>query len=81
LPKKILISFIRFYQATLSPDHGIFKGISSTCRFRPTCSEFLLQAIEKFGILKGGLLGIKRVSKCHPFNPGGWDPVPGENDK
>ena len=67
--KKILILIIRFYKKYLSP----LKGPS--CRFYPTCSEYALEAISKYGALKGGFLSIKRILKCHPFNKGGDDPV------
>jgi putative membrane protein insertion efficiency factor len=75
--KKILIFFIKVYQKTLSPDHGLMKYFRRTgaCRFRPTCSEYAATAIEKHGIFKGGFLSIKRVLKCNPFHSGGWDPV------
>ena len=46
------------------------------CRFEPTCSIYMMQAIEKYGVLRGVWLGIRRLSRCHVFNPGGWDPVP-----
>lgn len=59
---------------------GIYQKISKytppVCRFTPTCSEYARQAIIKYGVLKGGWLGIKRISKCHPFHEGGYDPVP-----
>ncbi|MFZ5945036.1 MAG: membrane protein insertion efficiency factor YidD [Bacillota bacterium] len=63
------LKLIRFYQVFISP----LKG--KTCRFYPTCSEYSLQAISKHGFLKGSLMAIKRIIKCHPFNPGGYDPV------
>jgi uncharacterized protein len=68
--KKILISVIRFYQVVISP----IKPPS--CRFYPTCSHYGLEAVQRFGALKGGWLTLKRILKCHPFHPGGVDPVP-----
>ncbi|HEY8849060.1 MAG TPA: membrane protein insertion efficiency factor YidD, partial [Thermoanaerobaculia bacterium] len=46
------------------------------CRFEPTCSMYMMQAIERYGMMRGGWLGLRRLSRCHVFNPGGWDPVP-----
>ncbi|NLL61209.1 MAG: membrane protein insertion efficiency factor YidD [Candidatus Atribacteria bacterium] len=68
--KKILITVIVFYQKHISP----LKP--ATCRFYPTCSEYALQAIRKYGYLKGTWLSLKRVLRCHPYHPGGFDPVP-----
>ena len=68
--KKALLLIFRFYQVAISP----LKP--PTCRFYPTCSQYGLEAVQKFGALKGGWLTIKRISKCHPFHPGGIDPVP-----
>jgi len=68
--KKFAIFFIRIYQKAISP----LKPPS--CRFYPTCSQYGLEAIERFGVLKGGMLTLRRISKCHPFHPGGYDPVP-----
>ncbi|MDR7077701.1 putative membrane protein insertion efficiency factor [Neobacillus niacini] len=68
--KKIFISIIRFYQVVISP----IKPPS--CRFYPTCSHYGLEAVQRFGALKGGWLTLKRILKCHPFHPGGIDPVP-----
>ena len=67
---RILILLIRFYQICISP---LFPA---TCRFYPTCSTYTLQAIKKHGPFKGLFLGIKRISRCHPFHEGGYDPVP-----
>jgi len=68
--KKIFILPIRFYQAAISPLLG------PTCRFKPTCSYYMVRAIEEWGVFKGIWLGIKRISKCHPWGPHGHDPVP-----
>lgn len=68
--KKLLLLFIWIYQKCISP----LKP--PTCRFYPTCSHYAVEAIERFGALKGGWLTIKRVCKCHPFHPGGIDEVP-----
>jgi len=68
--KKIFISIIRFYQIVISPIKP------PTCRFYPTCSHYGLEAIQRFGAFKGGWLTLKRILKCHPFHPGGLDPVP-----
>lgn len=73
--KKLFISLIRFYQIVISP----IKPPS--CRFYPTCSQYGLEAVQRFGALKGGWLTIKRIGKCHPFHPGGLDPVPEKWDR
>ena len=67
--KKIMILLIRGYQIFVSP---LFP---KTCRFYPTCSTYIIQALEKYGFFKGRYLGIRRLLKCHPFNPGGYDPL------
>ena len=69
--KKILLTGIRFYQRYLSPIKG-----GSTCKFYPTCSEYGLTAIERFGAFKGSLLTIWRLIRCSPLTSGGYDPVP-----
>lgn len=71
---KILISLIKGYQLTLSPIFKIFLG--GGCRFTPTCSDYTIEALSKFGTVKGTTLGIKRFLKCHPFGASGYDPVP-----
>lgn len=68
--KAFLIGAIRFYRAYISP----LKP--PCCRFVPTCSEYALEAIQKYGPAKGGWLAAKRIAKCHPFHKGGYDPVP-----
>ena len=70
--KKIIIYLIKFYQITLSPLLG------SNCRFQPTCSQYMIEAINLHGVLRGLSLGFKRISKCHPFGSKGYDPVPGK---
>lgn len=77
---QLLVRFFRssiaIYQATLSPDHGLLRyGIGrGVCRFKPTCSEYMDQALEKHGI-RGIWMGFKRIARCHPFSTGGYDPV------
>jgi putative membrane protein insertion efficiency factor len=76
--KKILIFLIRIYQKTLSRGTGWLSYVYSerTCRYHPTCSQYTLEAIRRFGSLKGCWLGLKRVLRCHPWAKGGFDPVP-----
>lgn len=76
--KKLILPLIRFYQKTLSMDSGLIKQFfpsRGVCRFTPTCSEYYYQAINKYGILKGSFLGVKRVLHCNPFFEGGQDQV------
>lgn len=69
--KSLLIGFIKFYRRAISPLH------TPCCRFIPTCSQYALEAIEKYGALKGGYLAVKRLLRCHPFSKkSGYDPVP-----
>ncbi|NLI60935.1 MAG: membrane protein insertion efficiency factor YidD [Clostridiales bacterium] len=67
--KRIFIGGIRLYQRFISP---LFPN---TCRFYPTCSNYAISALEKYGVLKGSLVAVKRILKCHPFHPGGYDPL------
>jgi putative membrane protein insertion efficiency factor len=67
--KQIMILLIRGYQKFISP------LLPRTCRFYPTCSAYFIQALEKYGFFKGSYLGIRRILRCHPFNPGGYDPL------
>lgn len=68
--KKLLIFLIRIYRKYISPHKP------PSCRFYPTCSVYAIQAIEKYGAFKGTFMAIKRILKCHPLHPGGYDPVP-----
>jgi uncharacterized protein len=68
--KRLMLGIIRFYQRFISP------ALPPSCRFYPSCSHYTYQAIEQYGTLRGGWLGIRRISRCHPWNSGGYDPVP-----
>jgi len=68
--KKPLIALIRFYQGAISP----YK--KPCCRFYPTCSQYALEAVSKYGALKGSYLAVRRILRCNPFHEGGYDPVP-----
>ena len=71
---KILLLLIKAYRSFISP---LFPP---TCRFQPTCSQYALEAIAQYGTFKGGWLAIKRILRCHPFHPGGYDPIPCPDD-
>ncbi|MDD4635213.1 MAG: membrane protein insertion efficiency factor YidD [Dehalococcoidales bacterium] len=71
--KHLSLAMIRFYQKYIS------SVLPSSCRYTPTCSQYTYEAINRFGVSKGVWMGIKRISRCHPFNPGGYDPVPERN--
>jgi uncharacterized protein len=68
--KSLALALLRLYKRHISP------LLPPSCRFEPTCSIYTYQAIEKYGVLKGGWLGLRRIARCHPLNPGGYDPVP-----
>ncbi|WP_153117785.1 membrane protein insertion efficiency factor YidD [Rhodocyclus tenuis] len=68
--KSLLLALIRFYQFAISPLLG------QRCRFFPSCSEYAVEAIQRHGVLRGSWLGMRRLSHCHPWHPGGYDPVP-----
>lgn len=73
--KAVVLALIRLYKRFISP------VLPSSCRFYPTCSVYTYEAIERYGVIRGGWLGIKRISRCHPLNPGGYDPVPDLEEK
>ncbi|WP_448520240.1 membrane protein insertion efficiency factor YidD [Rhodoflexus sp.] len=68
--KRFVIFLLRIYQAAISPLYP------ASCRFVPTCSEYMVQAVEKHGIIKGFLLGLRRIGRCHPWGGSGYDPIP-----
>jgi len=81
--KKFLIFFISIYQKTVSPDHSVLRFMfpSGVCRYTPTCSEYAKEAICVHGSSGGLALAAKRILRCHPFNEGGYDPVPSLSTK
>ena len=68
--KRVFIALVKFYKKAISP------YLPDACRFTPTCSEYAIQAIEKYGALKGGAMAVWRILRCNPFGKGGYDPVP-----
>jgi len=68
--KGVILLLLRFYRKFISPLLG------PKCRFQPTCSMYAMTAVEKYGAVKGGWLAVRRILRCHPWNPGGYDPVP-----
>lgn len=68
--QRIALKLIRFYQTFISPLLG------NNCRFHPTCSRYMYEAIERYGVGRGGWMGLRRIARCHPFHQGGFDPVP-----
>ncbi len=69
MAKRLALALIRVYQRYISPLHG------PTCRFIPSCSEYAYQAVAKYGPAKGSYIAVRRLLRCHPFHPGGYDPV------
>lgn len=70
IPSRLLILLVRFYQCAISPH------IPAACRYTPTCSQYMIEAIRRHGALKGMMLGVKRICRCHPWGGSGYDPVP-----
>jgi putative membrane protein insertion efficiency factor len=70
--RRVSLLFIRAYQVTIGP----LFGVMSSCRYEPTCSHYGYEAIRRFGARRGWWLAIRRISRCHPFHEGGFDPVP-----
>ena len=68
--KRLILAILRFYRRSISP---LFPP---SCRFTPSCSLYSYEAIDRYGVVKGGILGVKRILRCHPLNRGGYDPVP-----
>jgi putative membrane protein insertion efficiency factor len=68
--KGLALELIKLYQLTWS------RIMPPSCRFAPSCSQYTFEAIQKYGLFKGVGLGVRRIARCHPFNPGGYDPVP-----
>ncbi|MEG3974241.1 membrane protein insertion efficiency factor YidD [Microcoleus sp. herbarium8] len=73
--KALPIGLIRSYKMVISP------YLPNACRFQPTCSQYAIEAIEKFGAVRGSSMAIKRILRCHPFHPGGYDPVPPKDNE
>jgi len=75
--KYLALRLIKIYQMTLSPDHGPLKYFfpNGACIYRPSCSEYTYDAIKKYGIIKGVLIGTRRIVRCHPWHEGGEDPL------
>jgi putative membrane protein insertion efficiency factor len=71
---RFVLALIRFYQRALSP------LTPPSCRFSPTCSHYTYQALERFGLIQGGWMSVRRICRCHPWHPGGFDPVPKKDE-
>ena len=71
----LIVSLVKFYQAAISP------WLGKSCRYSPTCSRYMIEAVEEWGPLKGFWMGIKRIGRCHPWGGDGYDPVPKKNNE
>jgi hypothetical protein len=69
-PRWVVVVAIRAYQHVISP------ALPPSCRFSPSCSQYALEAVSRYGVARGGWLGLRRLARCHPLHPGGFDPVP-----
>jgi putative membrane protein insertion efficiency factor len=67
--RKTALFLIRFYQCAISPH------LPAACRYVPSCSEYAYEAVDRYGLCRGGLMAVRRILRCHPFHPGGYDPV------
>jgi putative membrane protein insertion efficiency factor len=79
LPVLLAQGLIRLYQVLISPLLHAISGSAAGCRFTPTCSEYARLALQEHGFFRGSWLATKRILRCHPWHPGGYDPVPGRN--
>jgi uncharacterized protein len=70
IPRQLVVLVIRGYQRFISP------ALPPACRFTPSCSQYTLEAVNRYGVVRGGWLGLRRIARCHPWHPGGPDPVP-----
>jgi uncharacterized protein len=75
IPRRFAIGLIGIYQKLVSPN------LKANCRYQPTCSQYAVDAIARFGLWRGGWLAVKRVGRCHPLHPGGFDPVPDSRER
>ncbi|NSW54540.1 MAG: membrane protein insertion efficiency factor YidD [Armatimonadetes bacterium] len=75
LPASTIVALVKIYRRTLS------RVLPPTCRFEPSCSTYMITAVQRHGALRGLLLGLWRIARCNPFNPGGYDPVPEARDE
>jgi len=76
LARSLVVGAIRLYRWILSPAKSALLGQAGRCRFVPSCSAYALEAVQEHGVLRGGWLALKRLSRCHPWGGAGWDPVP-----